>query len=218
MTTSGQTWKDMMGLGGICSTPKDSREALCHIQTFSPDFTSLLPSFNIPSCPFPRRSRTPLHGQAQMCSRPPFSPGVTTQAHPQGGSSPRPALGAGELQWGAQRDSPAPAQHGGCRRMPALPGSPIPAVAPGLRDPPELPERSQQREPKGRGSWAPGHATARGGNGDCHPSVRFGNAPKPPSSRRTAQGNPACVSLREPPLSRGAAPPARALLQPVQGI
>lgn len=58
MTTSGQTWKAMMGLEGICSAPKVSREALCHKQTLSPDFTPILPPFNIPSRPF---SRNPAH-------------------------------------------------------------------------------------------------------------------------------------------------------------
>lgn len=149
MATSGQTWKDMMGLGGISFAPKDSREALCHMQTFSPDFTSLLPSFNIPSRPFPRRSRTPLHGQAQMCSRPPFPRGSLCQHIPRAGHHRAQSWGAGELQWGAQGDPPAPAQHGGCGQCPSCPGAPSrrwPRGCGTRRSSPSVPSRGSPKD------------------------------------------------------------------------
>lgn len=201
----------MRRLGGICSAPKVSRETLCHMQTFSPDFTSLLSPFNIPSRPFSRKSRTSLHGLAQMCSRPPFSPGISMLAHLQDAPSPLPASG---VPWGcserAQPHSPRLQPSTGMRgnacpaREPHPGGSwGCPAVAPGLRDAPELPRVPGRGSPKdaNRGRGRPDTPQPGQANGDCHPPLRAvckcpDTSFQPPHSPGR---NPACLSLLSHP-------------------
>lgn len=192
-----------MGLGGIYSAPQASREALCHMQIFSPDFTPLLPPFHIPSCPFSRKSRTLSMNKPSCAPAPLFPRGHHASTSP-GCPITAPSLGGpGGLQWAIPRANSCTGV-GECLSCPGAPSRRGPGLARGV---PEAPPRSQQREPKGREWWTPG--STRG----CHLSPLRAVCKCSGTSlhSRTPCREIPCLSLREPSLSRDcsqSSPPA----------
>lgn len=126
MTTSGQTWKDMTGLGGICSAPQVSREALCRMQNFLSRFYNPSPPISYSFLP---TSQEILSMDKPRCAASPGGPGG--QHRDAGKFLPCPGMPPRRVL-GVARGGPVAAGHGRAGHA----------------------TRSHQREPKGRGSWA----------------------------------------------------------------